>query len=238
MGGRLYADTDKFVQFRYAPDYLKPKVHQRTWTDASLVCKEIGVIADKSDIILDGGNVIKWGSTVIMCDKVFSENREFYTEKELIKQLHNALEVDKLIFVPREPQDWVGHADGMVRFLDERTVLINSYPPITHTISGKNSADGAFQRSFRMSLHNAGLEYKEISYPIDFADSNSAKGIYINYLQMDNLVLVPTFGLPTDDSVLKQLEGLFPALAVIGIDCNEIAAEGGVLNCISWNIKA
>lgn len=36
--------------------------------------------------------------------------------------------------------------------------------------------------------------------------------------------------------VLKQFEGLFPGKVVATVNSNELALDGGILNCISWNI--
>jgi agmatine deiminase len=67
-------------------------------------------------------------------------------------------------------------------------------------------------------------------------NDDQAHGYYINYLQMENLIVVPTFGLKEDDQALKKMEELFPGQTVIGINSRDIAEKGGVLNCITWNI--
>jgi agmatine deiminase len=40
-----------------------------------------------------------------------------------------------------------------------------------------------------------------------------------------------------DDEVIKQLESISPGQTIATIDSSEIANEGGILNCITWNIK-
>ena len=40
-----------------------------------------------------------------------------------------------------------------------------------------------------------------------------------------------------DEEAVKQLETIFAGQTIATIDCNEIANDGGVLNCISWNIQ-
>ncbi len=116
----------------------------------------------------------------------------------------------------------------MVRFLDDKTVLIND-----------NSKEPEyFQRSFKIALENAGLEYIEIPCnPFENKKFSQANGIYINFLQMENTIILPVFGLKEDEAVLRQFESLFPRYSILTIDCNEIANQGGILNCITWNIK-
>lgn len=64
---------------------------------------------------------------------------------------------------------------------------------------------------------------------------------YLNFLQMKDLLLFPQFGIEEDDQALQQIKAAFPDYALKGqtetINCNEIIKDGGVLNCISWNIK-
>lgn len=220
-------ERDRFVQFVYNPDYIR-NYHQwqKTVSDVNAICEKINITPIKTDILLDGGNVIKARDKVIITNKVFEENATI-SEKNLIKKLMDLLEVDKLIFIPAQPRDFTGHADGMVRFLDENTVLINDYSKENKT----------FQLNFRLSLQNAGIDYIEIPYnPYNNKKEAHANGIYINYLQMQQVVIIPTFGIKEDDAVVKQFEQLFAGTSVVTTDANDIAYNGGILNCISWNV--
>lgn len=86
-------------------------------------------------------------------------------------------------------------------------------------------------------MDNAGLEYIEIPYnPYANRSILHANGEYINYLHMENLIVIPTFGMPEDDIVVKQFEDLFKGYQIETIECNELAKNGGILNCITWNI--
>ena len=190
------------------------------------VCKAIGLQPEKSNIILDGGNVTRTAGKVIMCDKIFKENPAF-SEKDLIRVLEEILQVKQLTFIPTHPLDFTGHADGMVRFYDRDTVLINDY----------SREDREFQLRFRMALHNAGLKYIEIPYnPYRNKKNEHANGEYINYLHMQQAVILPVFGIPEDDAVVKQFEQLFSGKRIATIDANDLAYNGGILNCITWNI--
>jgi agmatine deiminase len=217
----------KFVKFVYNPDYLRDTIKWRkTISDTNAICTGFNLPTVNSDILIDGGNVIKGANKVIMCEKVFRENPH-YTEKHLISELERLFEVDGIIFIPTDPSDDIGHADGMVRFLDDNTVLINDY----------SKEDIDFQLQFRHAFHNAGLNYIEVPYhPYGNMNDLQANGIYINYLQMKQAVVVPIFGIAEDEKAVRQFEELFRGQTLTTIDCNDIANEGGVLNCVSWNI--
>jgi agmatine deiminase len=71
----------------------------------------------------------------------------------------------------------------------------------------------------------------------DNKSNDQANGDYINYLQMENTVIIPTFGIKEDNEAVKQLETIFAGQTIATLDSNEIANDGGILNCITWNIK-
>lgn len=118
----------------------------------------------------------------------------------------------------------------MVRFIDENTVVVNDY---------KHEKEKEwFYRAFEIAIHNTGLDYITIPYNVyDNKSIDHANGTYINYLQMENTVIVPTFGIKEDNSAVRQLERIFAGQNINTIDSNEIAYDGGILNCITWNIK-
>jgi agmatine deiminase len=114
-----------------------------------------------------------------MTDRVFKDNPT-YERKQLIKKLYELLQVETLYFVPEQPGDFTGHSDGMVRFVDEHTIIINDYK------EGKEE----FYRAFEIAIHNTGLDYITIPYNVyDNKSNDQANGDYINYLQMENTVL-------------------------------------------------
>jgi agmatine deiminase len=224
----IQVDKEKFVHFTYNPGYLRnTKSGVKSISDAESVCKAISIKTEiKNTILLDGGNVVKSENKVIVTDRIFKENPE-KDEKELLKELEKLLEVDRVIVIPSDRHDFTGHADGMVRFLDEKTVLINRY--------AKDKDE--FQVAFRMALYNAGLNWEELPYnPYENKPYTSACGIYTNYLEMQNVVFVPVFDMPEDKVAIEIFEELFKGQRIVTVNSNELATKGGILNCISWNI--
>src|SRR5690554_3211207 len=229
----IQVEKNKFVKFQYTPDYLNFKKYQNTISDVNTIWKQINKPVEEPDIVLDGGNVVHLNNKAILCDKIFKENPK-YSRKELISKLRKLLKVDQLILVPQQPSDDIGHADGMVRFLDDSTVIINDYA----------KEKEHFQRAFKLALDNARLDYIEIPYkPYDNKKTLHANGIYINYLQVGENIIVPQFKNSRNEEmtenkiVLEKFMRLFPKSQIHAIDSNDIAEEGGVLNCISWNIE-
>lgn len=176
----IQVDLNKFIRFVYNPSYLQTKKYLKTISDVDEICSEIGIATYKTDIILDGGNVTRWTNKVIMTDRVFKDNPN-YERKQLINKICELFEIDRLYFVPEQPGDFTGHSDGMIRFVNEHTVIINDY---------KQEKD-EFYRAFEIAVHNTGLDYIKIPYNVYNNTSNDhANGDYINYLQMENTVIM------------------------------------------------
>lgn len=222
----IQIDLHGFISFSYQPDYLNYKKYERVKTDPTIVCDNINLSITKSDIVLDGGNVIKGKSWVIVTDKIFKENIRL-EEKQLVSKLESVLGC-RVIVIPREPSDYTGHADGILRYYDDETVLINSYPKHYHP---------DFQRRLNIALHTAGIKTITIPYnPFNNKTDNEAHGLYINFLQMKDFVLLPSFQLPEDQVNFNLFGELFPNCVIDVIDSRQISKDGGVLSCISWNV--
>lgn len=215
------------VKFEYNPDYLSTPKEQLTITDSSQICKKLGLPLNYSYFKLDGGNIIHYGSKVIMCDKVLDDNF-LYSKEELIDRLRRIFRVNQIIFIPTHPKDPFGHADGIVRFVKSNLVLINKYQ--------KEDAD--YKLKLINVLKKVKLNFIEIPYnPYDNKNELDATGIYLNYLQVKEIVFVPVYGLKEDDKALEVLRSAFIKKKIVPVRSNEIARTGGVLNCISWTIK-
>jgi len=84
--------------------------------------------------------------------------------------------------------------------------------------------------------------------PLDDKDIVSAVGIYINFLEIGNLIILPVFasielqtvdGLSVsdiDENVIRQFKALYPDHIIEPVEINRIGRQGGLMNCITWNI--
>jgi agmatine deiminase len=226
----IQVTNDRFVQFVYNPDYLQNdgKTNwQQTITDSRAVCHRIKVKSEQSAIVLDGGNVIRSQKAVIMTAKVFRENPG-YEKRQLTRDLERLFEIETVIIIPEDPCDYTGHADGMVRFAGDNNVLVNRYG---------NRDDKRFRQRLRQALKEAGLMSIEVPYnPYENHSDDDANGVYINFLQMSGVIILPVFGKKEDEASVRLFEEVFSGLTIKSVDSNDIAKEGGALNCISWNV--
>jgi agmatine deiminase len=220
-----------FQQFQYRPDYLE-NGYSYLATDARAILRSLRGVRScrRSEIVVDGGNVVRSRTTAIVADKVFQENPGFGPQ-DLLTALRRALGAERVILIPTEKGDIFGHADGVVRFIDATTVLVNDYLRI----------DPRYRAELMRVFRRERLDVVELPYePSEGVNDGipSACGNYINFLQVSGLIVMPTYGLPHDEQAAEVLRHVFPGVTMRQLPCAELAEEGGVLNCVTWSIRA
>ena len=212
--------SGKYVSFRYAPSYLKDNPRLRTdfRTEIAPVLSLENLIY--SDINLDGGNIVfsPARETAVISDRIFMENRD-YSPAELVRELEQLLEA-RVIIIPSLRSDMTGHADGMVRFIDENTAVGNA----SRSLYG-------LEAHIKAALRKYGIEVCD--FPYFDSKGGSAIGCYLNFLETENAIFLPVFCVDTDKEAADTAKHIFNK-AIVPVNINEIAADGGVLNCISW----
>jgi agmatine deiminase len=224
----IQVSEDKFIEYRYDPDYLQSTVKgdrdSKTYPD--IVCDWLNLETIKTDIILDGGNVIKSKNCVILTDKVVSENQFWYDKTILVKTLKELFEVQHIILIPWPKAEDYGHADGMLRFIDEKTVLINEVEKTAR---------------LEKELKAHGLNWEYIRYTVDNLNED-LNWAYINFLQTKDLILLPKLNIDEDEQAFEQIKIYYPDYArnkrIVQVDVTEIVKYDGALNCISWTKKS
>ncbi len=211
--------SGKYVSFRYEPNYLADDPLLRTNFKAD-IAPHFTLPVTYSNINLDGGNVVFSPSKVkaVITDRVFSENPE-YDKNTLASVLEKLLEAE-IVIIPSLKSDMTGHADGVVRFVSENTVIGNASPY-------KNG----YEQRVKRVLEKCGISVMDFPY----FDSKwiSAVGSYLNFLETEKHLFLPVFGDALDETALKCAREIFNK-KIIPVNINEIAEEGGGLNCISW----
>lgn len=209
----------RYISFRYEPSYLAddPQLRTNFKTD---IAPHFALPVTYSNINLDGGNVVFSPSKAkaVITDRVFSENPE-YDKNTLLLELENLLEA-KIIIIPSLISDMTGHADGVVRFIDENTVVGN-----------RTGYRYGLEMQIKLALRNQGIEVYD--FPYFESKGDSAIGCYLNFLETEQHLFLPVFGVDMDREAIETAKNIFNK-TIIPVNINEIAKDGGVLNCISW----
>jgi agmatine/peptidylarginine deiminase len=195
---------------------------------------------------LDCGNFVCNDEYVYLTDKVLKENNDL--GEIHIKQILNDVAGLIPIFIEENKSDPIGHMDGYMNFIDDNTALLATYPSFPFL---KDDID--FITRLEQDLKSKGIEIiKLYDRPVGEGANNcgcnnkshsscffSARGVYINFLQLNRTIILPEFTLPTKresdyyNKINQEiLEGL--GFEVKRINCDLLSMYGGVLHCMSF----
>lgn len=225
----IQTESGKLIQFRYEPSYLKGnKEYEDSRSDVHTICEKNNLKVEYSNINLDGGNVLICDRRAILSDRIYSENPDIPRD-ELRRELAKLLECE-IIVIPslNKTVDFTGHADGMVRFVKRDKVLGIKY-------DDKYKKD--WWKNTQKILEANNISFVEVPFFEDEPDPQhpeSAIGIYVNYLEVNDLIVLPVFDRDEDNQVISILQEQFPNKTIEKINYNEIAKKGGLLNCTTW----
>lgn len=213
-----------FVVYKYNPDYLQGRLSKYA-TNCWTAFKEVSnssTIHYETDLVIDGGNIIKCrdrkgAPCVIMTTKVLYENPHL-SHCAILSELEKVFDAE-VILIPWDMAEEYGHADGMVRSIDDGKLLMNCY----------DDMDDALGVALRKALLNR-FELCELHYGSQFQENSWC---HLNYLELSDAVLVPVANLASDNLALEQI-GRALGKKCIPISMAPIVAAGGAMHCISW----
>lgn len=220
----------RLMKFRHQPSY---EVRAK-WAEPKAIIKANGLRTafSQHNINLDGGNVVKGKDKVIMTDRVQIENHIYKDDPGLLyKRIANDLQAEVIVIqAHKEKDDMTGHADGMLRFVDENTLIGNrlseEYKPIRESILKM------------LATHQ--FSYIDLPFFIDTDENHySAIGTYVNFLEIADVILFPIFNhrLQQNEEALRIMHDSFPNRKIIPINIDAVGKDGGLMNCISWCVK-
>ena len=220
----------EFLIYRYNPDYLQGK-NERYITncrDAFLAAGGSAVlssnISNHTNLILDGGNMIKCidkngVNCVVMTTKVLYENPGL-SHREILMELEDCLNAE-VILIPWDTNEPCGHSDGMVRSIGRGRLLLNCY--------------GDFDQSLGIAIRKSfgdRFEIHELSYGNKFRERSWC---HLNYLELADVILIPVANIASDRPALEQVEK-YTGKKCVPIQMSKIISEGGAMHCISWTM--
>ena len=230
----IQVDRSLFVKFHYAPDYMWSILkYKNDITDSSDICKSLGIKYKETDLIIDGGNIVLCGDKVVMTDKVFTENRYKKGDQHLLDKLSELFEHEVITIPwtspeacdPDSDKDVFGHADGFIKYAGGHHILMSNLRE-----QSPRQAD-----AIREVLESNGYSVTELSF--DVASPNiDYNWAYINFLQVGNHSILPSFGIDEDLQAASQVHQAFPSCTLHPFRCRDLANLGGALQCITWNI--
>ena len=221
----MISEDGTYSKYQYSPDYLvENERYQQYITNQDDVCRELNIFTPTNmNIVFDGGNYVRCDNKVLMTDKIFMENPQCKLTY-LLNHLERSL-CAEVVLLPWDMQDECGHADGMVTYMGNGRVLLNS-------CWKKKSKD--FHKRL-VKILGAHFEVVELDYN---CKEDKDSWCYLNYLRLPNAILLPCLSENIDcDNDLAAIETfgkLFPDLSIIPIYAMPLISKGGALHCVTW----
>ncbi|HVI45796.1 MAG TPA: agmatine deiminase family protein [Chitinophaga sp.] len=190
-------------------------------------------------MINEGGSVEIDGHGVLMAcrSSVLNENRNPGMTQEQAEAIFTKyLGVTKFIWLDGraglEITDM--HIDGFARFANASTIITMSEDDLDYWQVPQQDV-----RTLYAAINKNGNAYKFVKLPLTQHEvvttygKRVGKGSYINYYISNNAILVPNYNDPNDAVANSIIQGLYPGRKVIGIDCRNLFANGGMVHCVT-----
>ena len=220
---------DRFVGYNYHPDYLTQRPDDiATITDGIEICERLGYSCSHylEMVKIDGGNIVKADGRAILTSKVFEENPDVHLP-EFIHTVENCLGA-RLVILPWDANEEFGHSDGICRYIGEDRVLLTNYADF----------DSRMAERFRNILKSCFKQVEELTFNTH-RKPHKHSWAYINWLQTEQVLILPKFGIEEDEQALEQISRLMPEYAgrIEMVDASDLVIHGGCFNCCSWTIR-
>ncbi len=230
------------------------------WSQDNLVAHKVldavGAKRYKSDFVCEGGGIHVDGEGTLISTRscLLNKNRNpDLSETEVNQLLAEYLGVDKVIWLDVEGVDETdGHIDAILAFVRPGVVLL-AWTDQTHMYEYQECRDVYAQLQDVTDAKGRKLEI--IKFPIadlppttteevaDIVQSDDVYpreanepvfGGYINFYIANGGIVVPQFGVETDEEAIDILTEVFPDRKVVGVPGGrEISMGGGNIHCIT-----
>lgn len=194
------------------------------------------------DFVLEGGSIESDGAGTLLTTTscLLSKQRNPALNKDRIeKKLSEYLGAIRVIWLQHGQllgDDTDGHIDTLARFVNQETIMYvsTSDPDNPNYESLEKMAEEIHQ----LKQIN-GQPYRLVSLPspvITGEDGQYLPASYANFLIINGAVLVPVYGMDTDESVLNIFKECFDDRNIIPVNCRPLIKQYGSLHCITMHL--
>lgn len=213
------------------PQY--PQARDNSMTELWAAHHDIPVLP--FDLHTEGGNLWSDGlGTLIMSEQIFYSNR-YYDRDRLLRYLHRVFDFEKLIITPRLTLEETGHVDLLVKLGAPDLVFVSAATSLTTAQALRKT-----RRLFERERNAQDQPYRVVELPTPPLYLNwfsyTIRRSYTNALTINGRVLVPVFGLASDDLALQTYAAHLPDHEIIPIDSRIGINGGGAVHCMTKEI--
>ncbi|MDD3325351.1 MAG: agmatine deiminase family protein [Sulfurospirillaceae bacterium] len=188
------------------------------------------------NFILEGGSIDCNGDGVMLSTSkcLFEENRNSKMSKKKIRKTLKKLFALKRLHILKhgalKGDDTDSHIDTLARFIDKETIVY---------VKCYDKEDEHFEELEKMEKELKKLPYTTIALPLPSAKyfkDHRIPATYMNFVFVNNAILVPIYSDEKDAEVLAFFEKQFPQREIVPVESSVLIREHGSLHCASMNI--
>ncbi len=189
------------------------------------------------DLDTEGGNMWSDGEGTLIMSRAILDSNPRFNQTGIARYLRQFFDFEKLIITPYMTIESTGHVDLLVKLATSNTVLVSAPTTMSSAHRLRETATlfrretNANNQPYRViELPTPSLYLNWLAYPI--------RRSYTNALTINGRVLVPVYGLKTDDEALRIYADTLPDYDIIPIDCKIGANGGGAVHCMTKEVPA
>ena len=218
-GGKFSASKDNLMSKSIASHYKYPMQH--------------------IDFVLEGGAVESNGEDTILTTAtcMLNKNRNPHLNAvEITQKLQDFFGAKHILYLEHgylSGDDTDSHIDTLARFVSKDTIMY---------VKCEDRDDEHYQELQLMEeelMHIAQKHnFKLIPLPMSEAvyfEEERLPATYVNFLFVNDAILVPTYNVTTDKTALAVFAKTFPGRDVIPLDCSVLIRQHGSLHCVTMN---
>jgi agmatine deiminase len=201
----------------------------------------------KPGFILEGGSIEVNGAGLLLTSKQCllnpnraNSHRSARTQSEMTELLKQTLGVQEVLWISQghvEGDDTDSHIDTLARFSAEKQVCYQSCDEPTYPgFAGLKALEQELQAIMKpRDIELIALPWPDACYS---PEGPRMAATYVNFLIMNQQVIVPQYDVPQDAQAIATLQKCFPDRKVVGINCRPLIRQGGSLHCITMQLPA
>lgn len=231
-GGKFHADSDNAVTSRMARAGLLR-----------------GRYNDMRGFILEGGSIESDGKgTVLVTEECLltPTRNPGLSQADIDAVLARLLGARKVLWIRGGGligDDTDGHVDTLAR-LAPGNVILYATPAVDEEDPAQNALLETLAASLQGLADADGHPYSLIGIPLpspvhDPDDGSRLPATYLNYLVLNDAVLMPVYGQPRPDLLAEQiLKVAYPDHTIEKVDCRALVRQHGSLHCATMQIPS
>ncbi len=206
--------------------------------------KLYGTYHNRLNFVLEGGSVETDGNGLLLTTSecLLSPNRNGQMSKEEIENyLRKELNVEKVLWLDHgylAGDDTDSHIDTLARLAPDNIILyVKCDNPDDEHYAELNEMENQLRSFTTLNGQPFNLLGLPMPDPVYDEDGERLPATYVNFLILNDAVLMPVYNQPANDKLALQIMKIaFPQHEIIPIDCRPLIRQHGSLHCMTMQI--